>query len=304
MTSYRDQTNADTTTYTIYRPDGSVFSTWDHNIDPVPHYGGSWWYWSFVNFAAAGPPGVWTFTADFAGEVYSHQFYVSPSTGSGRVPGQLNEYDGLRVARNGANLDLSWSPSCAAGDTDYEIYEGTVGTWYSHTPLTCTTGSATSAQVAPGGGNRYYLVVPTDLTVEGSYGVASDLTERPSLGSACLTQQIGGDCTKCGNGAIEGSEVCDYLSLAGQSCVSQGFDAGTLLCGRECDAFDTQFCSACGNNFCEGHAGENCLNCPADCNGVQSGNPGNQYCCGDGGGNNPVWCEDPRCTSGGETCLD
>ena len=48
--------------------------------------------------------------------------------------------------------------------------------------------------------------------------------------------------------------------------------------------------------------GEDCLSCPTDCNGVQSGNPGNQYCCGDGAGTNPVDCSDSRCTASGYTC--
>jgi hypothetical protein len=48
--------------------------------------------------------------------------------------------------------------------------------------------------------------------------------------------------------------------------------------------------------------GEDCLSCPDDCNGDQGGNPGNRYCCGDGDGEGPVGCGDPRCTANGNTC--
>ena len=60
----------------------------------------------------------------------------------------------------------------------------------------------------------------------------------------------------------------------------------------------------CGNGICETAAGENCLSCPQDCNGQQSGNPANRFCCGNGGGENPVGCNDPRCTNSSFACDD
>jgi hypothetical protein len=46
----------------------------------------------------------------------------------------------------------------------------------------------------------------------------------------------------CGNNAVETGEVCDGADLAGETCVSQGFDAGTLLCLADCSGFDTSGC--------------------------------------------------------------
>ena len=85
---------------------------------------------------------------------------------------------------------------------------------------------------------------------------------------------------------------------------SLGFDTGTLACHFDCQRFDTSDCRnfECGNTICEPAAGEDCLSCEDDCNGIQSGNPGNRYCCGDGDGQNPVDCSDPRCTGNGNTC--
>lgn len=54
--------------------------------------------------------------------------------------------------------------------------------------------------------------------------------------------------------------------------------------------------------MCEFGAAEDCLNCPADCNGVQNGNPTGRYCCGDAG-ENPIGCGDARC-GGGESCTE
>ena len=202
--------------------------------------------------------------------------------------------------KEGSNGDTA--PSCVETDIDYEVYEGTVGSWTSHGPKLCTTGGATTATFAPASGATYYLVVPTDTVVEGSYGWNSDFVERPQGASSCVSQQIGGNCIACGNGLREGTELCDPPDLGGETCQSQGWGAGTLSCNTTCDGFDFSECNACGNSICETGVGENCLNCPLDCNGDQQG--GGQFCCGDGGGNNPVGCEDARCTADGNTCQE
>ncbi|MCH7779436.1 MAG: hypothetical protein IH848_01195 [Acidobacteria bacterium] len=108
----------------------------------------------------------------------------------------------------------------------------------------------------------------------------------------------------CGNNIQEGTELCDGIDLGGETCQTQGFDAGTLVCAFGCQGFDTSGCRRfeCPNSICEPSAGEDCISCPDDCNGIQSGNPSLQYCCGDGDGDAPVDCSDTRCTAGGNTC--
>ncbi|MGD2115657.1 MAG: hypothetical protein PVG07_11425 [Acidobacteriota bacterium] len=141
----------------------------------------------------------------------------------------------------------------------------------------------------------------------------------------------------CGNGVREGGEVCDGTDLGGMTCADFGCTGGgTLACNATCDGFDTSGCidcptcnnngtcelgedcfscpndcvsgetsgAACGNGVCEAGNGEDCLSCPSDCAGVQNGRPANRYCCGDGDGQNPVDCADPRCTSGGFQCTN
>lgn len=103
------------------------------------------------------------------------------------------ESDSLLLNKNGSDVDMSWSASCLAGDSDYEIYEGVLGNWYAHTPLPgfCSTGGATTATVTPSAGSHYYLIVPSDGTIEGSYGRDSDSTNRPALAGACKSQTVG-----------------------------------------------------------------------------------------------------------------
>ncbi len=96
----------------------------------------------------------------------------------------------LTVSASGGQLSLSWGTSCARTETDYEIYEGTLGSYYSHTQKFCTTGGATTKAFPQPAGSTYYLVVPKNADREGSYGRTSGGTEIPQGASACLPQQI------------------------------------------------------------------------------------------------------------------
>jgi hypothetical protein len=86
------------------------------------------------------------------------------------------------------SITLTWPPSCSNADTDYEVYEGEIGAWYSHVSpasgAVCSTGGATGATFDAGAGNRYYLVVPRDALIEGSYGQDGDGLERPVSATA------------------------------------------------------------------------------------------------------------------------
>jgi len=69
-----------------------------------------------------------------------------------------------------------------------------LGTWYSHVPNACSTGGLTVADVAPGSGNRYYLVVPLTSSEEGAYGHRSNGLPIPVGGSPCRAIQDTGGC--------------------------------------------------------------------------------------------------------------
>jgi len=123
---------------------------------------------------------------------------VGATPGAAGDAGAVPDGDGvagvpLAVARQaGGMLDLTWSGSCVGSDTDYEIYEGSIGgNFTTHTQVVCTTGGATAAQIAPSAGDRYYLVVPHNGSSEGSYGRQSGGGERPVSVSPCRAQSIG-----------------------------------------------------------------------------------------------------------------
>jgi len=97
----------------------------------------------------------------------------------------------LRIGKaSPGNLKLTWSPSCRVTDTDYEVYAGSIGSWYDHDIIVCTTGGLTQATIASPAASRYYLVVPENGGVEGSYGTDSAGTERPQGSPACHPQTL------------------------------------------------------------------------------------------------------------------
>jgi hypothetical protein len=58
----------------------------------------------------------------------------------------------------------------------------------------CTTANATSATFAPLVGSAYYLVVPRNATMEGSYGLDGDGAQRPASAAACVSQVLDPAC--------------------------------------------------------------------------------------------------------------
>lgn len=107
-------------------------------------------------------------------------------------PGVIGD-NALRVDKSATpgNLALTWAPSCSSNGTRSAIYEGTIGTWYSHARVTCTdTGNDKHEEITPGSGNKYYLVVPWNPQGEGSYGTRTGGTERPRGSNACSPAQV------------------------------------------------------------------------------------------------------------------
>ncbi|MBW1880875.1 MAG: DUF4215 domain-containing protein [Deltaproteobacteria bacterium] len=60
-------------------------------------------------------------------------------------------------------------------------------------------------------------------------------------------------CDTCGNNSAYGAEVCDGTDVGSETCITQGFDDGTLSCAVGCDALVTTACTyTCGNNSADG----------------------------------------------------
>ena len=145
---------------------------------------------------------LWTDARDNS-PVYTGNYEIyykrDPTGNAVGTPGSTPDGDGvpgtpLLIGKEepaGAILILTWGPACSASVTDYAVYEGSLGDFTSHAPVSCTTAAQTTLAVSSAAGSRYYLVVPHDGTNEGSYGRDGSGADRPQSLAACLMQLLG-----------------------------------------------------------------------------------------------------------------
>ena len=119
---------------------------------------------------------------------------VSCGGNPGRTPFTMTVNPAVAPA---TDLIIAWSASCSQGADDYGIYEGTIGTWYSHTAIDCSDGGAPlTEQISPSPGDTYYLVVPhSGCRGEGSYGLCNTAVclaadERPVGSTTCTSPHV------------------------------------------------------------------------------------------------------------------
>lgn len=115
-------------------------------------------------------------------------------------PGSVPVTIALRKAPPPGDIVIDWSSSCSTAAEDYGIYQGTIGTWYSHALLDCNdAGSDLTEQITPPAASSYYLIVPHNAQAEGSYGncsigVCLAADERPVGAAQCVTPQVLAPC--------------------------------------------------------------------------------------------------------------
>ena len=101
---------------------------------------------------------------------------------------------GGALGKSGSDILFTWSAAkTTCNPTTYEIYRGTLGSYYSHAALTCDTSGLTNWTNTSGlldANNYYYLIVPANATKEGSYGLNSSNGEIPQAATACLPQDL------------------------------------------------------------------------------------------------------------------
>lgn len=117
----------------------------------------------------------------------------------------------------------------------------------------------------------------------------------------CFSDGECDDRNSCTSDTCSGENVCVHELVAG--CCGNGVCDGredSCECPVDCKAVST---ASCGNGVCETSDGEDCLTCPEDCNGLQGGLVRERFCCGAGGGENPVGCDDARCFEAGVSCT-
>ncbi len=188
----------------------------------------------------------------FGGNLY---FNLDFLPNAGTVPdGYFTAGPLLDVSPAGGGLiNLSWGASCQSTDSDYAIYEGQIGAWYGHYAWYCGTGGSTSATIFASSYDTYYLVVPNNNRLEGSYGYDWAGNPRPAAGFACYGQSVGG-CTppcaqdKCQRGAP--------LDPACNQCVARICAVDPYCCTTAFDGFCvSEVRTVCASLACSDSAG-------------------------------------------------
>ncbi len=114
---YRDQLLGQVGTYTIYKPDGTVFDSWTHSSGAT-HFSASWWFWSRNLSSDAG---VWKWQVVYEGQTYEHFFnYGLPFCGDGAI-------DGLGETCDDAGESITCDSDCTAvecGDSTLNVTAG------------------------------------------------------------------------------------------------------------------------------------------------------------------------------------
>ena len=101
---------------------------------------------------------------------------------------------GGALGKSGADILFTWSAAkVTCNPSTYEIYRGALGSYYSHSILTCDTSGLTNWTNVSGlsdSNNYYYLIVPATASKEGSYGMKTGGIEIPQASTPCLPQDL------------------------------------------------------------------------------------------------------------------
>lgn len=121
----------------------------------------------------------------------------------------------------------------------------------------------------------------------------------------------------CGDGNVDPNEECDGDSLVGSTCQTEGYGAGTLVCGPDCQLF-TDGCYTCGDNIvhmaeaCDGtnFNGKSCqslgygggnLTCAQNCKSIDTAGCTPLATCGNGQKEGSEQCDGAQL--GGQSCV-
>ena len=130
-------------------------------------------------------------TTDGTGSAFADAAVSTPPGPVPTIPGS----GGATLDKSGSNIAFVWSASkTACAPTTWEIYRGTLGTYYSHShQVTCDTSGLPNWTGNAGltdGNSYYYLIVAATASKEGSYGKDSSNNEIPVSTSPCHAQDL------------------------------------------------------------------------------------------------------------------
>ncbi len=117
---YRDQQNGQQSIHTIYRPDGTIFTSWSQNF--TTYYAASWWWYS-VTLPTPAPAGVWRYEILYNGSQKQFALFTVSSAPVNICPGNYNT-----LTCNTTGSTYQWQANTGSGFSNI-----TDGTYYGNT---------------------------------------------------------------------------------------------------------------------------------------------------------------------------
>ncbi|MFC1482445.1 DUF4215 domain-containing protein, partial [Myxococcota bacterium] len=152
---------------------------------------------------------------------------------------------------------ILYSPTTLAAGGDEDIVEnGACQKACTHSCTGKNTGNA--LLIGVGRSDCILQCLQADCNIAPAWGACSP-TEEDACCNAFAAVGQDPDCGPvCGDGIVNGEDLCDQDDLAGESCESMGFYRGTLACTPEC-TFDLSDCEGvCGDGVADVSDGEEC----------------------------------------------
>jgi murein DD-endopeptidase MepM/ murein hydrolase activator NlpD len=236
--SYRDAQAGDLTSFTIRRPNNTVWTSWSHTSPQT--YLRSGWYWSRI-IPSSEPSGVWTFQASYRGQTATHNFTISSSAPANDLcANAINISCGQSLSGTTVGAGTSGAP---AGTCNANQLNVSSGVWYRFTG----NGQAITASVCNSNYNTQIGVYA---------GSCGNLTCVTSDDDGCGTTSAGSQVTfNSANGTIYYIYVTGYLTS----------DTGNFTLQLSCAAPPTLSISSSTLNPGAG-AGSSTINVTSNCN--------------------------------------
>ncbi len=131
--------------------------------------------------------------------------------------------------------------ACSSDDTSVTASEESTGSSGSESSTTASTTEPTSTTNPSTTDDT--SVTMTDPSTSSSEDTNPETTMPP---------EETGPAYVCGDGMIEDIEQCEGTDFGANSCMTQGFMQGELVCSGDCLGFSTENCFTCGNDLIEG----------------------------------------------------
>ncbi len=178
-----------------------------------------------------------------------------------------------------ALLTLSAGLACAPKEVDGDPFNQVTDATGSSGAMSDTLDATTAS-----GSEESSASASTTATATTATTMTTDPTVDPDTGTG---ESGTGD---CGDGVVSGDEICDGEDFGDISCVSLGFNGGTLLCTASCQTYDSSGCYNCGNGV---------LEAAEDCEGVV---PGGVTCESQGFTDGEITCNPETCLYDTSAC--